>query len=79
MMSVVITVEEDTTAVVGIPSLRTRPSSMMTDMEATNTTKRQLWCRMMVTVTMDTVEKNTEMNIEMTAWWTMPLDGLAVK
>ena len=76
VMSAASTMMNAMTAAVRIPSLRTRQSSMMTDMVTINTTRRQLLYAMM---TVDTVEMNTEMNTETIILSTIPLDGLGIR
>lgn len=79
MRSVVSTAMKATTAAEGIPSSRTRLSSMMIDMEAINTTRKQLSCEMTDTAMMDTVEMNTETNTETIVSWMMPRDGRGIR
>ena len=76
VMSAASTMMNAMIAVVRTPSSRTRPSLMMTDMVAINTTRRRLLYAMM---TMDTVEMNIETNTETITLSTMPLDGLGIR
>ena len=62
--------------VVVIIVMRSAASTMMIDMVAINTTRRQ---RLYAMTTMDTVEMNTEMSTEMTILSMVLLDGLGTR